>query len=149
VQFREGGKLCCLEDWGGKLVGKTMRIAALLHCASVAEPKEVPLQAETVTAAIEIAECLTEHALKAYAINGISETEQNARYLLARLHESGKHEYSKREVLQMVKNKLTAETVAAPLKKLEQHGYIQRIKEQSGQAGRPSETICVHPKAYG
>ena len=148
-QLREDGKLYSLRDWGGKLVGKAMRIAGLLHCADNNDsPSEIPIAAETVAAAIKIAECLTQHAIVAYSSGG-SGTDSEAQYLLRRLTSTGKESLTKKEVFELARGKFkTAEALKRPLAELEARNYIRQEKQSSGKAGRPTENVIINPCCY-
>ncbi|MEV7907819.1 DUF3987 domain-containing protein, partial [Streptomyces anulatus] len=67
VRFRPGGDLHHMTDWGGKLVGATIRIAALLHLAKhLRDGWSRPIDLATFAAACEIGEYFTSHAQTAY-----------------------------------------------------------------------------------
>lgn len=76
-----------MRDWGGKLVGATMRIAALLHLANL--PADVPISAATMAGATSIAEFLGAHAEAAYQAMGADESVENAQYLWRRISANG------------------------------------------------------------
>lgn len=138
-----------MRDWGGKLVGAMMRIAALLHLSSF--PATESISAETVTAAVKIAEYLGAHAEAAYQAMGADESIENAKYLWRRIEASGAAEISKRDLFRLVRSKFKkAEGMEAPLHVLVEYGYI-RIEdvERDGVGRKASPKIKVNPLTYG
>lgn len=70
AQLGPNGKLADITDWGGKLIGHTARLAAILHLAQETVPGgsvETEVSAIAARAAIQIARCLTGHALAIFA----------------------------------------------------------------------------------
>ncbi|WP_051415581.1 YfjI family protein [Nocardiopsis sp. CNT312] len=66
-QLRPNGRLGHIGDWGGKLLGATVRIAGLLHTARHLENADQhPVQAATLHAAEEIGRYYSEHALAVF-----------------------------------------------------------------------------------
>lgn len=50
------------KEWGGKLVGKILRLAALLHCVFHEQPWDIPIGLDTVNQAIAMADVFVDHA---------------------------------------------------------------------------------------
>lgn len=69
-QLREGGDLETLREWASKLPGNTLRIAGLLHCFTLPEPRAAPISGESMYAALVIASVLIQHAKRAFALMG-------------------------------------------------------------------------------
>ena len=73
-----------MRDWGGKVTGAMLRIAALFHAATVlGDPTAIPISPETVAGAINVAEFLGKHAEGAYQSMGSNEAMADAKYLSA------------------------------------------------------------------
>lgn len=70
----ETGDLAFMTDWAGKLAGRILRVAALLHLAK-RQGHERPITFETMCAAVEIGEWMLTHAVAVYG--GWRATEKN------------------------------------------------------------------------
>ncbi len=147
VERRLGGKWEHMRDWGGKLVGATMRIAALIHAAEVqGSPTKTPISPEVMAAAVKIAEFLGAHAMAAYQIMGADESQEDARYLWKRIESTGQDEISKRDLFQLCKGKFKKVDAMEPaLKNLVEMGYIREAGQDTGERGRPSIKLLVNP----
>ena len=148
IEKKLGGEWEHMRDWGGKLVGAMVRIAALLHLSSFSA--DVPISAETMAAA-GIAEFLGTHAEAAYQAMGADESIEDAKYLWRRIEASGEAEISKRDLFRLVRSKFKkAEGMEAPLRVLVEYGYI-RVEdvERDGAGRKASPKIKVNPFAYG
>ena len=131
-----------MRDWGGKLVGAMVRIAALLHLSSF--PADAPIGAETMAAATGIAEFLGAHAEAAYQMMGADEATADAKYLWRRIAATGQAEISKRNLFNICKGKFKrVEEMEAALYTLADMGYIQMADVPTG--GRPTQKIMVNP----
>lgn len=149
IEKKLGGEWEHMRDWGGKLVGAMVRIAALLHLSSF--PVSEPISAETMAAATGIAEFLGAHAEAAYQAMGADESVEDAKYLWRRIAANGEPEISKRDLFRLVRGKFKkAENMEAPLRVLVEYGYI-RIEdvERDGAGRRASPKIKVNPLTYG
>jgi len=84
VELREGGRLAHITDWAGKLPGAVIRIAALLHIASLAhdDPWKVNIHEVNIDAAISIAKFLSCHALAVFDFMGADNSLEQARIVL-------------------------------------------------------------------
>ena len=144
------------EDWAGKLHGNTMRIAGIFHVIKHRiNAYNVTLEADTITAAVEIAKYYLEHAKTAYDIMGLSESQdvKDAKYIAMRLCGYASNSLNgfnsfipKGKAFDLCHGRFTtAEEMLPGLQILEQHGYITVIKEQSGKRGRPAEKIYFSP----
>lgn len=137
-----------MREWGGKLAGATLRIAALIHIANCSElpwpAHETPITEKTMRAAVEIAEYLSKHAEAVYGQMGADATTQEAKYILKRIVKSGKSEFSKRDIIRLCKGHFgSSEEMDAPLRILEERGYIRQFEEPT--KGRPSKRILKNP----
>ena len=149
VEKKLGGEWEYMRDWGGKLVGAMVRIAALLHLSSF--PANVPISAETMAAATGIAEFLGAHAEVAYQMMGADEGIEDAKYLWRRLVNSGQSEMSKRDLFRLVRGKFKkTESMETPLHILVEYGHIRlEDLERDGAGRKASPTIKINPLAHG
>lgn len=145
IERKLGNEWEFMRDWGGKLVGAMVRIAALIHAAEVqGNPAEIPIRPEVVEAAVKIAEFLGVHAMAAYQMMGADETQEDARYLWRRIESTGKDQLTKKEVIHLTHGKFQkAEDMEPALQALIDMGYIRREIQKT--AGRPKEIIILNP----
>ena len=146
-----------IEDWAGKLHGNTMRIAGIFHVIKHRiSAANVPLEEETMKAAIEVGKYYLEHSKAAFDIMGLSDPPdvQDAKYIISRLESNikntnnTKNEITKRDLWQLCKGHFKAvEEMEPGLQCLVEHGYISIVKESQGR-GRPSEKIYINPEYY-
>lgn len=135
-----------MQDWGGKLTGAMLRIAALLHLSSF--PAEVPLSMETVSAAVALAEFYAAHAARTYQILGADKTQEEARYLWRRISSTGETEIRRRDLFDICKGKFrTVEAMEPALRRLGDMGYVREDEIVTGGRGRPSTIVTVNPLA--
>ncbi len=149
IETRLGGKWENMRDWGGKLVGAMLRIAALLHLADF--PAETPISKATVEAAIQISEFLGVHAEAAYQAMGADEGVAEARYIWSRIVNGGQTEISKRDLFRLCRGRFKkAENMEAPLHILVEYGYL-RIEdlERDGAGRKASPLVKINPLAIG
>jgi len=149
IEKKLGGEWEHMRDWGGKLTGTMVRIAALLHLSSF--PADIPISPEIMESATGIAEFLGAHAEAAYQAMGADESVEDAKYLWRRIVGSGEVEISKRDLFRLVRGKFKkAEDMEIPLRVLEEYGYI-RIEEveRDGAGRKASPKIKVNPFTYG
>ena len=134
-----------MRDWGGKLTGAMVRIAALMHAAeSQGDPTETPISPEVMAGATSIAEFLSAHAVAAYQIMGADKEYEEARYLWGRIQRSGQDEMSKRDLYRLCKGRFKrAEDMSPALRTLISMGYIKEVEVSTG--GRPTKKILVNP----
>jgi hypothetical protein len=140
--LRNGGEMEAMTAWGGKLVGATGRIAALLHCAET-DPT-APLHEATMAAAIEIARYFIPHARHVLAsVKGLEdEASGDARYVLDLLRRKGLVAFTERDLCQHGKYRFPkAADVIPGLKELESRGYIRRGPKPQATAGRPPSQV--------
>lgn len=144
VEQRLGNEWEFMQDWGGKLVGATMRIAALLHLSSF--PVDKPINAEVMAAAIRLAEFYGVHAQAVYQIMGADEEQTNAKYVWKKIVESGNESISKRDLWRLCHGKFKkSDDIDPVLQLLVDMNYIKIEDQDTG--GRPSKKIIVNPRA--
>ncbi len=95
--MQDDGDLRDLRDWGSKLPGAIVRVAALLHVASRAGESTV-ITGEAMAAAIRLAPYLTAHAGHAFAVMTGHINSDKPRRLEQSMLRRGKGEYSVRDL---------------------------------------------------
>lgn len=142
------GDMSGFSEWGGKLVGKMLRIAGIFHVVDCIErginPADTPIHSSSLFSAVSIADCLVEHARAAYSQgDGEDEVVANAKYLWKRLksekEKTGECSIKKARCLKLVEPRLKAKTIIEPLNELVERGYI--CVERIGKA----ENIHMNP----
>jgi len=142
-----------LNEWhfmggfGSKFVGMTVRLAALIHGAEDGRGKlqQNHISGETFRRAVKIAECLGKHAELVYMTAGCDERTENAKYIMKRLESVDyKSPILKSEFQALCQRFKTAEEMEAPVKLLEEKGYLKCVKDESGGKGRPKELVYVN-----
>ena len=151
-RFRPNGDLAHMADWGGKLVGAIVRIAALLHLAEhVRDGWDRPVSLATLEAAIEIGDYFTEHAKAAYDQIGADPAVASARAILQWIATTGTTQVTARDLMRGLKDRFPkAADLNAPMQILESRGWLRgRPGARSGpKGGRPAATVWdVHPSA--
>lgn len=136
-----------MRDWGGKLTGAMVRIAALMHAAEVqGDPTEIPIGAETMAAATNIAEFLASHAEAAYQIMGTDDEYEDAKYLWRRIENLDQDFVSKRDLFNICKGRFKRVELMEPaLQALITMGYIKETDISTG--GRPTKKLLINPKS--
>ena len=135
-----------IQDWGGKLVGTTMRIAALLHCVQREIPEESEISADTVRAAVRLARFFVPHAMEAYRLMGADSGQSNAEYVLKTLRLCGTPEITRRDLFRKCQARFDrSDTLDATLRYLEELGWVKMHTKETGTRGRNSVYIALHP----
>ena len=150
AKLGDTGQLSAVVDWGSKLAGATLRVAALIHLAS--EPTAAwrnPVDAATVSKAIDIAEYYAQSALAAYDDMHADVLLEDAEYLLTVLERLGSASVSQRDIMTAASRDRFRKVgdLARPLEILEEHGFICKLpREASEGPGRPrSQQWELHP----
>jgi hypothetical protein len=145
IERRLGDELEFMRDWGGKLVGAMIRIAALIHAAETkGNAAETLISGQTMEKAIKISQFLCVHATAAYQAMGADKDCEDAKYMLRRIKGTGQDEISKRDLLRLCKGKFKrAEDMDPAMQMLIEKKYIRFIKQDTG--GRRAEKIIVNP----
>ncbi|RLL47828.1 DUF3987 domain-containing protein [Oceanobacillus piezotolerans] len=142
------------KSWIGKLDGNLIRLAGLFHIAEHAPngmesiPKKIGVK--SVRAAMDLKEYFIEHAKKAYGVMGVSEDDENAKYVLKRIKDiidkrKSKNEdtgyMSHQELYQAVKNRIGKSNNLNPiLLELQNRNFIR----DSFREGR--RVLNINPK---
>ncbi len=105
VMLGDGGEMEIMRDWGGKLAGATLRLAAVIHCAE--HSPAVPISRQTIAAAIEIGRYLIPHAEAVMDAMKAKEksADDDARYVLKWIERHDLKEFTKRDAQQHGKRK--------------------------------------------
>ena len=145
IEQKLGNEWESMRDWGGKITGAMVRIAALMHAAEVhGNPTETPISPEVMAGATSIAEFLSAHAVAAYQIMGANEDYENARYLWRRIESSGQDEMSKRDLFRLCKGRFKrVEDMEPALQTLITMGYVRERELSTG--GRPTKKLIFNP----
>nr|WSZ14592.1 YfjI family protein [Streptomyces canus] len=146
-----GGIMGQIGDWGGKLVGATARMAALLHLAEhLTKGHTVPVAEATMRDAIALAEYFISHSLAAFDSMGADRIVERARTVLEVLHAHGWREVSKRDLMVKLSRSefRTANDLDPVLALLEDHGYVraQAVQRTGGRGRPPSPRYLIHPR---
>jgi hypothetical protein len=135
----DGGHLEIMRDWGAKLAGATVRLAAVLHCVEYDTSEEVA--EPTIAAAIEIARYLIPHAETVLEMMKAKEESpaDDALYVLRWIERHQKAEFTKRDAQQHGKRRFPhAEDIDAALDELTRRGYIRPRPAAAARPGRPA-----------
>jgi len=139
-----------MGDWAGKLHGRVLRIAGVLHVINqhVFAGKEL-VPVETMAAAISIGRYFLEHARAAYKLMGVDEAERDARYILEKIAVQCLGKASKTELVRLCRKFKSTEDMTEPLNLLVEHGYIRETElPYSGAGRRPENIYIVNPFLY-
>ncbi|MBF6046384.1 DUF3987 domain-containing protein [Streptomyces sp. NRRL B-1677] len=145
-----GGKLGHISNWAGKLAGATARMAALLHLGEhLGDGYARPVTEKTMSAAIELGEYYTAHALAVFDVMGADPIISRARSVLDALRDNEWEDVSRRDLFTVL-SRTEVPTVAdlePALALLEDHGYLRSYQpERTGKRGRPpAPRLLAHP----
>jgi len=154
-RLRPFGDLGMMTDWGGKLVGQTLRLAAILHAVASAEEAQpspwIPRQ--RIMEAIGLARYLIPHA--DYVLRRVLAGERpevsGAHFLLQWIEDEHVREFTQRDCYRRFQRRFSSpEDLERALKELVDRNYIRR-KECSvrGGPGRPpSPSYEVNPAIF-
>jgi hypothetical protein len=144
----DGGELERMRDWGAKLAGATLRLAAVLHC--VEHGRCGSIGKETIAAAVEIARYLIPHAEAVLNMMLASDetVDDDAYYILRWIKRHAKREFTKSEAQHHGKRRFPkAEDIDPSLEELTRRGFIRpKLKETCGPGRPPSPAYEVNPK---
>ena len=147
VEKKLGDEWDTMRDWGGKIVGAMVRIAALMHCAeALDDPTETPVSVDVMLAAICIAEYLGAHAAAAYQVMGADSGYEDAKYLWRRIERTDAGEISKRDLFRLCKGKFKRmEDMEPAFQTLIDMFYLKEVDVSTG--GRPTKNVIFNPRA--
>lgn len=152
-ELGNGGRLSGIRDWGGKLVGQTVRLAALLQLADRADRKGSgalwePVEAWAMDAAIRLGRAFSTHALAVFAAMDMDGRTDDLRYVLKRLRDlsEGTTETELRAATRGRASIDGAEDLAELVDALEERGCVRRKPQpHEGPGRRPSPVLEIHP----
>jgi hypothetical protein len=150
AMLADGGQMEIMRDWGGKLAGATLRLAAVLHCVEYGPTGAV--NQPTLSAAIEIARYLVPHAEAVLNMMQAQEAagDEDARYVLRWIKRHRRREFTKRDAQQQGKRRFpAADDIDPALTELTRRGYIRLRPIEATSIGRPpSPTYDVNPRVF-
>jgi hypothetical protein len=145
----DGGQMEIMRDWGAKLAGATLRLAAVLHCVEHGATGRI--EGKTIAAAVEIGSYLIPHA---DAVLNLMQAKENsddddARYVLRWIERHGRQEFTKSEAQHHGKRRFSkADAIDPALAALTRRNYIRLRPAAATGPGRPSSpTYEVNPAA--
>jgi hypothetical protein len=148
----EGGALEAIPDWGGKLVGATVRLCAILHCVEHGGPVG-EVEPQTLAAAVAIARYLVPHAeavLRKMGADAAAHVSADAQYILRWIVRHERKVFTKSEAQQHGKRRFPkANDIDLPIAELVDRKYIRPRPAVAGGPGRPgSPTYEVNPAVF-
>ena len=151
IETKLGNEWEFMRDWGCKLVGAMVRIAALMHAAQLqGDPAETPISPEVMACAVSIAEFLGVHAMAAYQIMGADESQSAARYILKRLSMASTTRITRSELTRLCRGRFNRSDDMDPaLKVLEERGYIREVESDVGYNNRTKTAYLINPAIAG
>ena len=142
-----------IADWAGKIVGNTVRIAALLWRAGTPVVREFLCDRESpvisgkvMSDAIRIGRYFIGHAKAAFSRLGADEGIRNCKYVLSAIRKAGLTEVSRRDVMRLCRSFKTAEEVQPVIDQLVDYGYLaeKRPERQPGRGRNPLPVYLVN-----
>jgi hypothetical protein len=150
AMLADGGQMEIMRDWGAKLTGATLRLAAVLHCVEHGPAGRI--EGATIAAAIEIARYLVPHAEAVLNMMQAKERsgDDDARYMLRWIKRHGRREFTKTEAQHQGKRRFPkVDDIDPALAELTRRGYIRlRPVETTGPGRPPSPTYDVNPATF-
>ncbi|HYG77026.1 MAG TPA: DUF3987 domain-containing protein [Planctomycetota bacterium] len=159
-RLADGGDLAGMTDWAGKLAGATVRMAALLHIADVADSfggfgdigehiqkseGVLGISQKALTRSINLSIYFTEHARAAFALMGADAAVADAKKLLRWILRNSNTVFTKRDLYKGVQGTFKSVDAIEPgLELLEKHGFIRELERQN-RTGRPSQKYEINP----
>ncbi|MEX0977517.1 MAG: YfjI family protein, partial [Pirellulales bacterium] len=150
AMLADGGQMEIMRDWGAKLAGATLRLAAVIHCADYGPTGSI--DQATLVAAIEIARYLVPHAEAVLNMMQAKEGsgDEDARYVLRWLERHDRQEFTKSEAQHHGKRRFPkADDIDRALAELTRRGYIRLRSTEPTGPGRPPSPKCeVNPAVF-
>jgi replicative DNA helicase len=140
-----------MAEWRAKLAGAVLRIAGLLHIATLERPEERPVDAATIQRAITIGTYFDHHARIMFRMMHGRRGQSDAASVLDVLRSVEGDRITRRNLWQRVKNRsgFDHDDLDGALATLEEYGWIRReiipAKAGSAPGGRRSEVIYLNP----
>lgn len=152
--LRPEGVLASLTDWGGKLVGLTARLAAVIHLARWVGPVLdvdaglIPVDSAAIDAAVAIAKWAVPHARASIGLMaGDDGSVVDADAVLRWLQKREAAQMSRRDIGQQFRSRFDNDQkrLDRALEVLMDRGWLRPADDDSGRAGRPSLRFNCHP----
>ena len=146
-----------IADWAGKLVGSTVRIAALLcraegikSCDHPGAREQFIVSGEVMANAICIGKYFIEHAMSAFSLLGADEGIKNCKYVLESIRNAGLSEVSRRDIMRLCRRFKTKEAAQPVIDQLIEYGYLAHkpAVRQSGNSKTQRGIYLVNPCIY-
>jgi len=150
----DGGALEMIRDWGAKLAGATLRLAAALHFVRHPSPEapSIGIDLQTIDGAVSIARYLIPHAETVLSMMQAHEETalDDARYILRWIQRHGLREFSKRDVHQHGKRRFRrVDDIDPALRELKRRGYTRPRPSDGAGPGRPRSPVYeVNPAVF-
>ena len=140
------GDLRPIADWAAKVAGAAARMAGIFHVAKYPDPETVPIEPETVAAAVTIADYFVAHAGAAFGEMADSPTMALARRVMAWIE---RHDYpddfTVRDLHQHNRDERPQDLLLA-LRLLAERGIVYEVRvEASGPGRNPSPRFLANP----
>lgn len=144
------GALEDMSDWGGKLVGATVRIAGILHCAENKQKATlVSISGKTMSNAIAMSKYFLAHAKYAYAQYGANRVLEDARLIQKALSKQTNLECTSYQILRLCRHFKKVEEMQPALELLTEYSYIKPFWDGSISGGRPKGiSYILNPKFF-
>jgi hypothetical protein len=147
-EFRDGGKLEELKDWGSKLAGAALRLAGVFH--SVEQAGHLVFAREIsqniMQRALDFARLLISHARAVFALMERDPNVEDAEKLISWIFRQGEPSFTVRDCFRAHQSRFRRVDLLLPvLMLLEQHGYIRREQQLPSGGRRPSDMCEVNP----
>lgn len=146
IETRLTGDLAEMSDWGGKLVGNTLRIAGLLCRAGVyrdhdflEEPEPLAVDGRTMENAVKLGRYYLNHAQKIYSVLPEDAMYKNASRILKMIINENLTEFDRRKAMRSCRTFKTVSEIQPVLDFLEDFGYIAQIPQKYSGSGRPPQ----------
>ncbi|MDZ4042546.1 MAG: YfjI family protein [Eubacteriales bacterium] len=151
-QLQPQAELGGLADWAGKLAGAVARIAGVLHMVERihdSEPWTIPIGADSVLNAIDIAQYLIPHARAAFLEMGAEPEISNARHVLDWILKARQRVIKKQLIWQGTKGRFQrAKELDEALEVLVERGYVRETAPPVREGpGRKLTVYEVNPGA--
>lgn len=146
-----------ISDWAGKIVGSTVRIAALLCRAETKViydfldiPEPMVVSGDVMERAICIGRYFIEHARSAFSLLGADEGIRKCKYVLTAIKNSGLLEVNRRDIMRLCRKLKTKDEVQPVIDQLVEYGYLAEKADtkQQGRGRTPLGIYMVNPYVY-
>ena len=142
------GELQDLRDWGSKLSGAIVRLAAGIHCSLHARGSlPIEIECETMDIALALAGPLISHAQAVFGMMKTPEKIEDAEKLLKWILRNGQPDFRLRDLFRTHQSRFPEMMAMTPaVELLQEHGYIRPVPKEK-KLGRPSDLYEVNPDA--